>query len=283
MMYMYKHFKNIEQLYGNNAYVQIPNGVFRQLSDSIKNRKQTNIQQSSFAYAYIIAVSFLYKYAHFVDIDNGTYIQNSDIKQILGYDKTTKTIDKVIKKNGILDTTGLLRTTKEYPVYVEYTEEKLNDMLMREFTTFNMLDVDDVNYSIIKSIVKNRNYEVKEPVFFFEYNGDVGTLYNYDNTHRITLKEFLSFVYDESLDNIDFMLYSFFKYKCHGYDNNIKAIALYKITLEMGISRDTFYKHLGTLKSKGYINVHHKGWVMSGEATGTSESMEANEYQFKGV
>ncbi|QOV08222.1 replication initiator [Bacillus phage Kirov] len=281
-MYMYEHFKNIEQLYGD-AYVQIPNGVFQQLSESIKNRKQTNIQQSSFAYAYIIAVSFLYKYAHFVDIDNGTYIQNSDIKQILGYDKTTKTIDKVIKKNGILDSIGLLRTTKEYPIEVEYTEETLNDMLMREFKTFNMLDADDINYSIIKSIVKNRNYEVKEPLFFFEYDGDTGTLYNYNNTHRITLKEFLSFVYDQNLDNIDFMLYCFFKYKCHGYDNNVRAIALYKITLEMGISRDTFYKRLQTLKDRGYVNVHHKGWVMPTEATGTSESMEANEYQFRGV
>jgi len=278
-LHMYEHFKNIEHLYGN-AYVQIPNSVFKDLAGAIKSRNQTNIQQSSFAYAYIVAVSFLYKYAHFVDIDNGTYIQNSDIKQILGYDKTTKTIDKVIKKNGILDSIGLLKTTKEYPVEVEYTEETLNDMLMREFKTVNTLAVDDCNYSIIKSIVKNRNYEVKEPLFFFEHNGDLGTLYSYDNTHRITLKEFLNFTCDEAVDNIDFMMYCYFKSKCHGYENNVRAIALYKISLEMGIGRDAFYRHLNVLKSRGNIEVNHKGWIMPNDKT---EGMEANEYKFKGV
>ncbi|UUV46411.1 replication initiator [Bacillus phage vB_BanS-Thrax3] len=277
-MYMYEHFKSIEYLYGD-AYVQIPNGVFKELSEAIRNKRSTNVQQSSFAYAYIVAVSFLYKYAHFVDIDNGTYIQNSDIKQILGYDKTTKSIDKVIKKNGILDSIGLLKTTKEYPVEVEYADETLNDMSMREFKTFNMLDVDDVNYNIIKSIVKNRNYEVKEPLFFFERNDDLGTLYDYSDTHKITLKEFLEIVYDETLTNIDFMLYAFFKYKCFGLENNTSAIGLDKIISEAGMSKDSFYIHLQKLKDKDYINVIHKGWVTEG----TSESIEANEYKFKGV
>lgn len=274
---MYEHLQNIGRLYGD-AYVQIPNGVFKDLAQSIKSRNSTNIQQSSFAYTYLVTIAFLYKYAHFVDIDNGTYIQNSDIKQILGYGKTTKTIDKVIKKNGILDSLGLVRTTKDYPIGVEYAET--GDIALREFITISMLDTDDINYNTIKDIVKNRNYEIKEPTFLFEYGGDLGSLYNYNNTHRIDLKEFMKLVYDDSMDNTDFMMYSFFKSKCYGYKDNMRSIALHKIVLEMGMSRDTFYIHLNKLKEKGYVTVNHKGWRMMNEK---NDNLESNDYYFNKI
>lgn len=275
---MYEHFNNIGDLYGD-AYVQIPNDMFRELARAVNNKARANIQQISFAYTYIVTVAFLYKYAHFVDVDNGTYIQNSDIKQILGYNKTTKTVDKIIKKDGILEQLGLINTTKEYPVSVEYTDEKINNMHMRDFTTVGMLGEDDV--SIIKSIVKNKNYEVKKPSFLFEYNGDIGTLYNYERTHRITLKEYMKFIYDDELDNTGFLIYAYFKYKCYGLRNNMKSLALYKIVSEIGVSRDTFYTHLNILKKKGYIHVSHKGWRVAGEEH--DSNIEANEYYFKGI
>lgn len=270
-MYMYEHFKNIENLYGEKAYVQIPNGVFRNLSQAI----ETNISQISFAYVYLVTIAFMYKYAHYVDVDNGTYIQNNDIKQILGYGKTTKTIDKVIKKDGILEHLGLIASTKNYPVEVKYTKEKINSVSMREFVTIEMLNTNYPNYNIIKNIVKNRNYEIKEPVFLFEYDGDTGSLYNYNNTHRITIKEFLTFIYNQELNNIDFMLYAFFKYKCYGLKDNTKSLSLFKITSESGIGADSFYRHLNTLKKHGYVNVLHKSW-----SAVSNEKNEANEYCF---
>ena len=277
---MYEHFNNIKSLYGN-AYIQMPNGIFRDLSESLKSRNKTNIQQVSFAYCYLLTIAFLYKYAHFVDLDNGTYIQNSDIKQVLGYDKTTKTIDKVIKKEGILERLGLIKTTKDYPVFVEYSKEIVNDVQMREFITINMINADDANSITIKEIVKNRNYEVREPTFLFDYKDDTGTLYNYERTHRVKIDEFLKLVYNDDIDNVDILLYFFFKYKCYGLKNNTKALALYKICIEMGIGRDAFYVHLDKLKNLGYIDVIHKGWRLSGESF--DKSIEANEYIFKGI
>lgn len=278
-MYMYEHFKNIKNLYGD-AYVQIPNGIFRDLSESIKTRNKTNIQQVSFAYVYLVTIAFLYKYAHFVDADNSTYIQNSDIKQVLGYGKTTKTIDKIIKKDGVLEQLGLIQTTKDYPVSVEYTEEKINDIRMREFVTVSMV-ADNNYYNIIKGIVKNRNYEIREPLFFFDYDGDTGSLYNYERTHRITIDEYLNLIYDNDLDNIDFLLYAFFKYKCYGLPKNTKDLALYKICLEIGIGSDAFYSHLDLLEKKGYVDSIRKGWRVAGD--GFDSKIEANEYIFKGI
>ncbi|UGO46299.1 transcriptional regulator [Bacillus phage vB_BanS_Chewbecca] len=277
-MYMIDNFNNIQKLYGNVS-VQIPNWIFRSLSESTKGKVQrTNVKQSSFAYAYVVTIAFLYKYAHFVDLENGTYIQNKDIKQILGYDPSTKTIDKVIKKDGILDSIGLTSTTKKYPVTFEYTAEEINGFPIREFTTIDMLTVDDVNYSKYKEIVKNRNYTVKEPTFFFDNQGDVGTLYNYNNTHTITLQEFIEFVYNEDLDNVDFFLYGFFKSKCYGLNKNERGISQAIIISEIGLSTETFHNHIKVLEKKRYLSVERKKWRVD-----CGDVLEPNVYTFKGV
>lgn len=278
MTHMIKHFKNIQYLYGNDAYVQIPNDIFRTLSKNIKNKSgNTNIKQSSFAYAYIICVSFLYKYAQFVDINNKTYIQNTDLKQILGYSKTTKSVDYIIKKDGVLEKIGLLKTIKDYPVSVMYGEDEYNNFKIREFITLSMMDKSHPTYKIIKNIVKNKNYEVKEPVFMFKYNGGAGSLYDYSNTHRVTIKEFIKFICDEKLDNIDLMLYFFFKSKCYNLNKkNTKSISLLQITSDIGIGKESFYYHLKTIKDKGMLEVNHKGWISNGRG-------EPNEYRFIGI
>lgn len=269
---MYEHFKNIENLYGK-AYVQIPNEIFRDL------KSIGNIQQISFCFSYLVTISFLYKYAHFVDVDNGTYIQNGDIKQILGYNPKTKSIDKFIKKNGVLEELELISTTKDYPVEVEYTEEQINDINIREFKTISMLNADNIHYSMIKEIVKNRNYEIREPLFLFEYKDEVGTLYNYEKTFRVELSEFMKFVYTEELDNVDFILYCYFKSKCYGYKDNMNQISLNIIVSDVGVKKDAYYSHLDKIKEKDFVDVVHKGWQVGKE----DDEVEANEYYFKGI
>jgi DNA-binding transcriptional ArsR family regulator len=281
MSYMIEHFNSLQELYGEDAYIQMPNHIFQDLCVIKNKNSSTNIQQSSFAYAYLVTIAFLYKYAHFVDVDNGTYIQNKDIKQILGYGKTTKSIDHIIKKGGFLDSIGLTETTKNYPIQFIQSREEINGFLARDFITIDMIGNDYVNYNLIRKIVKNKNYEVKEPIFFFEYKNNLGTLYEYSNTHKITIKEFIRLIYDDSLDNIDFMMYCFFKSKCFGFKGHSKEIALYKISLGLGIGKDAFYNHLAKLKEKGYLEVNHKSFKMAGEKH--DNSIEANEYIFKGV
>jgi biotin operon repressor len=279
-LHMFKHFDNLSQ-YGD-VYVQIPNGLFKDLADSIKSKSKTNILQSSFAYSYLVALSLLYKYAHFVDFDNKTYIQNSDLKQVLGYDKTTKTIDKIIKKGGVLEEIGLIETAKDYPISVEYIEETVDGLSMREFITVSNMgnNANDTYFSTLKDIVKNKNYEIKLPLFLFDYKDDTGTLYNYSNTHRINLDEFMKFAFSDDLDNVDFMIYGFMKHKCYGLPNNSRSLGLNKITLELGIGRDSFYSHLEKLENKGFIESIRKGWRVSSKK---DAEIEANEYIFKGI
>ena len=280
---MKEHFINLLANEGS-GHVRLHNRIFKQLSSNIKNKNNsTNVQQVAFAYSYLTAISFLYKYAHFVDIGNEMYIQNSDIKELLGYNRITKTIDKVIKKGGILDSIGLTATTKDYPIRYEVsTEEKINGISIREFVTVSQLEVNDINYEAIKRIVKNRNYEVKEPLFLTTRfpDSEYGTLYNVANTHDITLNEFMTFITDPDLNNIDFLLYGYFKSKCKGYPENMKSMAMYKICLELGIANTTFVSHLEVLKKKKYINVYHNNWKPKED---TYIEMEANKYFWKGI
>ncbi|MFS0905781.1 hypothetical protein AB3N02_22295 [Priestia aryabhattai] len=277
---MYEHFNNIKNLYGN-ASVRLPNGIFKDLSQNIKNKNgSTNIQQVAFAYVYLVTIAILYKYAHFVDVDNGTYIQNSDIKELLGYNRKTKSIDQVIKKNGVLDELGLTASTKDYPIqFFTHPEDKINNILLREFVTVSDINPNYINYNKIKKTVKNRNYEIKEPMFLTtEYAGsDYGTLYSIERTHQITINEFLKLVFDDEMDNIDFLLYGYFKAKCKGYEDDMKQLSLLKIISEVGMDRSTFYKHLDILKQKQYINVNHKGWKAN------KSDIELNEYFWMGI
>lgn len=272
-----KHFKNIQYLYGKNAYIQMPNKIFRKLSKNIKNKNgSTNIMQSSFAYAYLVSIGFLYKYAHFVDLNNESYLQNSNIKEMLGYSRTTKSIDNIIKKNGVLESIGLIKTTKDFPVSVVYSNDEYNKMKIRDFKTLNMLDKDNDLYKKVRSIVKNRNFEIKEPTFMFEYDGCAGTLYDYSNSHKVTISEFIEIISDPQLDNIDLMLYFYFKSKCKNYKNNKRSLSLSEITNEIGIGKDAFFSHLKIAENKNMIFVNHKGWF-------NGVSGEKNEYQFIGV
>lgn len=272
---MINHFKNIEFLHGN-ASVQIPNSIFRDLSRAIT----TNVQQVAFAYTYLVTIAFLYKYAHYIDVDNGTYVQNADIKELLGYSKTTKSVDVVIKKNGILDEMGLTETIKNYPIrFIKHPTETINNIALREFVSIGELVANDINYTTIKSIVKNRNYTVKEPLFLTTSYGDreYGTLYEYGNTHQITIAEILEFLFNENFDNLDFLMYGYFKSKCNNYKDNTKSLGLNRMIAELNISKDAFYSHLKKLKEVKFIEVNHKNWMM-----GDSESFESNEYRFNG-
>lgn len=272
--YMHEHLESILFLYGEKSYVQIPNGLYLDLVENIEST-----QQVAFAYSYLVLSAFLYKYSHYVDYDNKTYIQNKDFKQILGYGANTKSIDCILRKGSILDEIGLTALTNDYPVSSYYLDEKINKVNAIEFTMRQEIkDIENITNDIIKDIVKNKNYKIKKPLFLFQYKDDIGTLYDYDRTHRIELKEFMEIIYNRDLGTIGLYLYAYIKSKCFGWKNNRKDIRLHTIMHESGMCKNTLYDYLDKLKQKQYIEVEHKGW-----RNRRIESIEANHYVFKGI
>lgn len=282
---MQKNFENIKFLYGEKSSVRLPNSIFTILSSKIKSSTGGgSIQQASFAYAYLVAISFLYKYAKYVDLDNKTYIQNTDLKELLGYNKGTKTIDRIIKKGGLLDELGLTATKKDYPIgFSINNDEKIDKIPIREFEMFSELLKGSISYNQHKDVVKNRNFEIKEPLFLTSefMDNEYGTLYSIENTHQITLNEFMRFIFNADLSNVDFLLYGYFKSKCKGLKNDKKSLSVNFIKSEVGIDQTSYYVHLKILKEQGFIEVNHKKWRMLEQDR--HETIEPNEYCFKGV
>lgn len=258
---MFIHFDNLRSLH-NDASVQVPNGLFVDLSRSIKNRRGgTNVGQTSFGYIFLVMNAFMYKYAHYVDIANKTYIQNSDAKEILGYSRTTKSVDRLIKKGGLLEEIGLVESTREFPVHVDIYRDS-SGFLISDPTTIGMLESDSDIRKEISRVVRNRNYEIREPLFLHEYRGDLGTLLDYSNTHKITIDEFMGLIFNEDLNNTDMMVYFFIKSLAHGHSKI--DISQDRFIRTLGMSTETLYKSLDSLKRNCVVDVDHQGWSTSG-------------------
>lgn len=262
--------EHIDQLiftFGEEAYVQVPNTIFKDLTNVISVTKN-NISHCGFSYCYLVLNALLYKYAFFVDVDSMRYMQKKDFKQALGYRETTKSIDPIIKKGGLLDNSGLTATISNYPSITYMNDEKLGRNNMREYIGINELS--DVRLKDIHNkIVRNKNFTVKEPLFLFERDDDLGTLYDYRNTHKIKASEIRYLLGSENLDNVDFYIYSYIKSQCGS--NEYSELAVTKIVNEIGISRHCFYKHLASIEDK-MVKVERGGW------SDISYRMEINKY-----
>lgn len=225
--------------------VFMPNEIFEDLQDSIK--KSSHI---SFGYSYIYLCTWLYRYIKYYNVK---MFNGEDIKNILGYSKNNKTMNYIMKKDGLLEKMEYLKSTKNFPIGWEYENEDLSFIMFDEY-----LDLKDVFLSLPK------RYFIKKPLKgFFRYvtEGDIlyetiGTFFEVDNTHNIPFEVFLFCMNNSEIGCTGFYLYSFLKYKCDlfksGYD-----ISLVNLSKQIKISERSLDKYLSLLKSYRMIDFYH--------------------------
>lgn len=234
----------------------MPNNTFYSFGESIND-----IRSRSFGYSYYILNAVMFKYASYVDLNNNSCIKVGDFKEALGYRADNKTVNKIIKKNGILDNMGASETIEDFPIFFELNnvnEEGIN------FTYFSELRREDDVYHYISAIVRNKNYSVKIPLYLFNYDGELGTFFNnYRNTYTVKVSELYSILFDMKLTTIETYIYFYLKSECYGMNNNSKYIPLEKILSTLKMSSKTFYKGLESLKNYGLISINHRGWQNS--------------------
>src|SRR5690606_15255152 len=127
---------------------------------------------------------------------------------------------------------------------------------------------------------KNRNYTVKEPIYFLGSEERDGTMMHYENTHKITIQELIHYVERSHLDNTDFFLYAYLKSRCFGKKIG-KPIPLSRITKETGISVTTFYNHIYKLVNEECFSVNSGTWRKPNPEEFVK--MTPNTYFWKGV
>ncbi|MFV2046876.1 hypothetical protein CJ195_21860 [Bacillus sp. UMB0899] len=247
---------------GYESNVYMPNEIFEDLQNYIKNTPHI-----AFAYSYYYLITWLYRYCKF-SLNNG--ISNSTIKEILGYSADTRSINYLIKKNGLLDQIEYTSTTRDFPVWWNADQIKYEEL---EFTLVN--EVDNVkdengeikkprNYSYEYSIEKTyrdsvpKNFTIKYPEKAFarfedeEGKCEEGTFYKIEYTHNIPFEVFMYCMSNDDIGCTGFYLYAFLKHKNDIYGDY--DISLEDLAIETGIADRTLDKYLGMLKSYKMID-----------------------------
>lgn len=245
--------------------VGIPNYLFNQLNLLVKQKKLKS-QHIGFAFSYIYFITYMARYAKYDCFLPST----KQIKEILGYSATNKTIDYIIKKDGLLDKAGITKTIDDFPVVAEWKEDYSivgkNKSLEITFASEIYPDM-----TFFKNERKaNGQTMCKIPLFGFYNNPDNwgsgqpydGTFFfGYDETGiDFTLIDFRVFAYcmekSEELGCNAFYLYCYLKSKndiYNGYNATSKRLAQ-----ETGLSQRTVEKYRDNMRSYNMMTLWHE-------------------------
>lgn len=224
--------------------IYLNNSIF----EDIRSMSLKNGNHMAFTYAYYGVISYLYRYCLWIE---DKPITQADIKDMIGYNRTYKPIDYIVKKNGILDSYGYTETTRDIPV--KWWLDDDNDVM------FNY--VSDYNDEYIKDVFKiPSRYTIKYPIKAFHIDnesykdGDVnGTFYILDNTHSFDVNVMKKFLNNKQLGLNAFYLYQYLKMKCGQFD--VYSDTLDNISSKLGLSERTIKEYSYKLEELGVISI----------------------------
>lgn len=245
--------------------IYLPNEIFADLQDNIKSPKHV-----AFAYSYYYAVNYLYRYSKY----NIKRYTQSDLKELLGYNKDNKRIDYIIKRSGILDLMGYTRTLHDYPI------ENWMDVDNRpEFKMYSEYKAEFADELKQVGLYNDRNYSIKYPVKAFYRTLDAeqdevmdGTFFDRTNTHRIPVSRFITAMSLKEVGTIGFYLYGYLKHKIDYYKGRLTQ-GLESIAKTTGLSKATVVKYRDALEKYGFIIVTHEQYVFN-----NTDNCRANTY-----
>lgn len=221
----------------------IPNEIF----NDFKSCNELNgSEHISFAYTYYYLISWLFRYAKY-GLGN-VKIDVKFIKQLLGYNATTKTVDFIIKKDGILDQLDYTYSSTDYPIAWTYDNGDI------DFDMYSELDSDMKKY-----LNKGKNYKIKVPVKGLYRSEDSkednymdGTFYDVSNTHLIEFDIFMKCMSEHELGCIGFYLYGYLKSKFQIHSNKYNS-SYERLASDCELSESTVKRYVAVLESKGLI------------------------------
>lgn len=245
--------------------VGIPNYLFEQLNGLVKQKKLKS-QHIGFAFSYIYFITYMARYAKYDCFLPST----KQIKEILGYSATNKTIDYIIKKDGLLDKAGITKTIDDFPVVAEWKEDYsiVGKNKLLEITFVSEIYPDMMFFK--KERKANSQTMCKIPLFgFYDNPDDWGSGQPYDGTFffdydqsgiDFSLIDFRVFAYcmanPSELGCNAFYLYSYLKSKndiYNGYNATSKRLAQ-----ETGLSQRTLEKYRDNMRSYNMMTLQHE-------------------------
>lgn len=236
----------------------IPNEIFDDF-------KELGKSQVPFAFSYYYLNNWLYRYAKY-GAGLEELLTQDKMKEILGYSPSNKRLNKLIKKNGLLEQMKWLETTNEIPITWEFAKNSLDVSDYLEFGYYEY-DPEIAEYTTVFP----NNYKIKKPIRAFtryvheedeelqeEYADGYqdGTFYEIEKTTLIPFEVFVFCMEKEDLGCTAFYLWSYLKMYNQifsgGYD-----IPLEKLAKDLRFSKQTTIDYLKLLQKYGMIEVIH--------------------------
>jgi len=229
----------------------MPNEIFEDLKLHVRNTPHI-----AFAYSYCYLATWLYRYVKHSSVTE--ILDNKKLKELLGYNPKTQTLDYLIKKNGLLDEIEYLESTRDFPLTWSLTgEEKDLDFFM----------LSDLDIGVAKEKFPNipKRFFLKKPLKGFsriklnedgqEYES-LGTFYDIANTHNVPFEGFLYCMSNRDIGCTGFYLYSYLKHKNDLFENGYD-VSLANLSLDTGIKESTLDKYIGLLKGYRMVDFRH--------------------------
>lgn len=255
----------LEMIDFNEEYqleVGIPNYLFTDLIN-LANKKALKSNHIGFTYSYIYFITYMARYAKY-----DKFIPSAmEIKQILGYTPTNKTLDYIMKRGGLLDENRITVTSNDFPIIAMYEDDEFYN---KEFyITFASELYDDMKQFKNERKV-SINASCKIPLFGFYQDVECwgkgesfnGTFFlDYDNTGiDFTLLDYRIFAfcmsYSDDLGCTAFYLYAFLKYQNFKFKDGYNATRK-TISDVTGLSEGVIQKYLSNMRAYKMINVIH--------------------------
>jgi hypothetical protein len=235
----------------NELPIYIPNEIFNDFKNRIGVSTPSHL---AFAYSYYYLSCYLYRYTKY---GLGDKFSDREILSYLGYSPSTKKLNYITKKNGILDQMGYTITTNNFPVLWGLDEHELPEFtLYKEFCQNNPELV--IN-------PQNKNFKIKFPLkAFHRHDWSIedrlhdGTFFEADNTHSINVEKFIKIMSNDNLGTTGFYVYGFLVYKCDKHNNSYMTTFDY-LNSDIGISVRTLKDYVKELCASGFIKVKNNG------------------------
>jgi hypothetical protein len=242
--------------------VYIPNEIFSDLveCDELVEGKTKQTSARAVAYTYTYICHWLYRYCKWVSDDRK--VTQADLKQVLGYSRDNKTIDYIIKKNGVIENLGYLTTTNDYPVSYFFEDDCIDFNTIKEQKQL-------CNEEVKKYLNNDKNYKIKCPVKAFHRTTKSienkildGTFYGVESTHQVPFQVFVYCMTNEDIGILGFYLYSFLKHRNDIFRQGVD-ISHHKLSKETGVLLTKVDECLKLMKSHNMINVDVKDFVFN--------------------
>jgi len=245
-----------------DAKVSIPNDIF---SNLMKTESMKNANQLAFCFSYLVLNAFLSKYCAYWDYGGEEFITKKDMKVILGYNRENKTVNHLIKVNGVLEKNNLLTHEKDIPVYhgIESNSRVTRDGKPKEIKDWVLSPISDMpkqmqdEFRAHKS-KGNPRFEAPIPNFILGVNDVQNTLNDRNLTFTVKYKTFRDLLFKEEMGLVDFCVFYFMRKIA--YKRNEKEISYSQVVAELEMSRSTFRESIIRLEDKKLIEVIDTGF-----------------------